>query len=95
MMLKVTECSVFPFDSKGGKTLAFAKVVLEKQIVLTGLRIVNGVNGYFVSYPIDASRKSEDYHSVYYPITKELREHIENEVLARYAEVIGVPVTPP
>jgi len=86
--LQCTQVSVYPFKSDG-KTKAFARVEIEGQLVLTGLRIVDGVNGYFVSYPIDPRNKEEDYHSIYYPLCKELREHIEQCVLAKYAEIAG------
>jgi len=86
--LQCTRVNVYPFASDG-KTKAFARIELNEQLVLTGLRIVNGVNGYFVSYPIDPRNKKEDYHSIYYPLGKELREHIEQAILAEYAKIIG------
>ena len=86
--LQCTNVAVYPFKSDG-KTKAFARIELNGQLVLTGLRIVNGVNGYFVSYPIDPRNKEEDYHSIYYPLGRELREHIEQAILAKYAEIAG------
>jgi len=86
--LQCTSVAVYPFKSDG-KTKGYARIELNGQLVLTGLRIVNGVNGYFVSYPIDPRNKEEDYHSIYYPLGKELREHIEQAILAKYAEIAG------
>jgi stage V sporulation protein G len=85
--LVVTHCMVFPFKERRGKTLAMARVALNEQLQLTGLRIVDGVDGYFVSYPLDPQQESEEYHSIFYPLTKELREHIEIKVLEKYAEI--------
>jgi len=87
--LVCTNVQVYPFKESSGKTKAYARVVLNEQLQLTRLRVVSGVNGYFVSYPLDPKQKAEDYCSIYYPLCKELREHIENEILAKYAEVTG------
>jgi len=83
-VLTCTNVQVYPVREASGKTLAFARIALNEQLVLTGLRIVNGVNGYFVSYPIDPRSKEETYHSIYYPLNKELRVHIEQCILEEY-----------
>ena len=57
----------------------------ENQILqLTGLRVYEGVNGLFVSYPNDTSRPGEEYHQIYYPLTSELRAAIEKAILEEY-----------
>lgn len=86
--LAVTQCQVYPLKEAIGKTRAFARVVLNDQLQLTGLRIMDGSMGLFVSYPNDPSYKGEDYRSVFYPITRELREHIEEVVLAEYNKAL-------
>jgi stage V sporulation protein G len=89
-VLTCTDVQVHPVkDIKLAKTRALAKVTINQQLVLTGLRVVEGANGFFVSYPIDPNYKSEDYHSVYYPLHKELREHIEAIVLEKYMEAVN------
>jgi uncharacterized protein (TIGR02145 family) len=84
--LAVTSVQVYPVKDKS-KTKAIARVVINDQLQLTGLRIVDGVNGFFVSYPLDPCSKEENYHSIYYPLTKELREHIEQRILEEYQEL--------
>ena len=84
--LQITNVQAFPIKEPMGKTQGFARVVLNDQIQLTGLRIVDGANGLFVAYPNDPSYKGEDYKSIFYPLTKELRDHIESVVLAKYEE---------
>ena len=86
--LKITSSQVFPLREPTGKTVALARILLNEQLQLTGLRIVNGVNGLFVSYPNDPSYKGDDYRSIYYPVTRELREHIENTLIEKYQEMI-------
>jgi len=85
-VLKITSAQVSLFKGPG-KTKAMARVTINDQLQLTGLRVVDGVNGFFVSYPLDPNYKGEEYHSIYYPINKELREHIEQVVLEKYQDV--------
>ena len=84
--LAVTQVQVFPFkDSVNlGHVKALAQVVLNDQLVIRGLRVMDGMNGLFVSYPLDPFYKGEDFRSVCNPITRQLREHIENCVLEKY-----------
>lgn len=90
-VLAVTKVQVFPF--KGGpngfgSVRALAMVVLNDQLVIRGLRVMDGENGLFVSYPVDPFFKGDDYRSVCHPITRQLREHIENCVLEKYQATI-------
>lgn len=87
--LAVTQVQVFPF--KEGPSLGhmkgLAQIVINDQLVIRGLRIMEGVNGLFVSYPLDPFYKGEDFKSICNPITSQLREHIENCVLEKYNAV--------
>ena len=89
--LSVTNVQVFPFkDSVNlGHVKALAQIVLNDQLVIRGLRVMDGVNGLFVSYPLDPFVKGEDFRSVCNPITRQLREHIENCVLEKYQAAIA------
>lgn len=84
--LQVTQVQVFPF--KDGVSVAHIKglatVVLNDQLVIRSLRIMEGENGLFVGYPIDPFFKGDEFRSITNPITRELREHIENVVLEKY-----------
>ena len=88
--LAVTQVQVFPFtDSVNlGHFKGLAQVVLNDQLVIRGLRIMDGLNGLFVSYPIDPFYKGDDLRSIVNPITRQLREHIENCVLMKYQAAV-------
>lgn len=83
----VTSCQVFPVKEPVGKTRALARVVLRDDMQLTGLRIVDGVHGLFVGYPNDPGYKGDDYRSIFYPLTSELRDEIEEALIAKYKEL--------
>jgi stage V sporulation protein G len=90
-MMQVTSVQVYLIAGPEAKVRATARVVLDDSLQLTDLRVLLGANGLFVSYPNDPTYKGEDYRSLFYPITKELREHIEECVLIKYSETKGVP----
>jgi stage V sporulation protein G len=50
---------------------------------------MDGENGMFVGYPNDPFYKGEDYRSICLPITRQLREHIENCVLEKYQAAVA------
>lgn len=88
--LAVTQVQVFPF--KEGPSLGHLKglalVVINDQLVIRGLRIMDGVSGLFVSYPIDPFYKGDDFRNIVNPLTRQLREHIENCVLEKYQAAV-------
>lgn len=88
--LAVTQVQVFPFkdDMNLGHMKGLAHVVLNDQLIIRGLRIMDGLNGLFVSYPIDPFYKGEDFKSICNPISRQLREHIENCVLEKYQAAV-------
>lgn len=91
--MQITNLQVYPVREPKGKLRAYARVVVDDQLQLTGLRVYEGTNGLFISYPCDPSVKGEDYRQLYYPLIRELRDHIEQAVLAEYqAAVTPEPV---
>lgn len=84
--LAVTSVQVYPFKEGPymGHIKGIASVVLNDQFQIRGLRIMEGENGLFVGYPHDPFCKGEDFRSVCFPMTRQLREHIENCVLEKY-----------
>lgn len=89
--LAVTDVKVYPLPDwrKTGPMKAIADVILNDQLVLRGLRVMDGVNGLFVSYPADPFSNNDDFRTVYNPITRQLREHIEYCVLEEYQACTG------
>lgn len=84
--MSVTSVQVYPFreEAKFGNMLGLATVVLNDQLVIRGLRVMGGENGMFVGYPADPFYKGEDLRSTVFPMTRALREHIENCVLEKF-----------
>ena len=88
--LAVTQVQVYPFKETPsmGHVKGMASVVLNDQFQIRGLRIMEGDNGLFVGYPVDPFYKGGDFRSLCFPITRQLREHIENCVLEKYSAAV-------
>lgn len=88
-VLAVTSVQVYTFKDNAslGHVKAYASIVLNDQIQIRGLRVMDGENGLFVGYPTDPFYKGDEFRSVVSPITRQLREHIENCVLEKYMDV--------
>ena len=61
----------------------FANVTFDDAFVVRGLKIIEGNNGHFISMP---SRKRPDgsYQDIAHPVTKEMRQLIEQKILEAY-----------
>jgi stage V sporulation protein G len=88
--LAVTQVRVFPYkDNTFTNLKGIADVVLNDQLLLRGLRINDSSNGLWVGFPADPFYKGEDFRTLVVPMTKQLREHIENCVLEKYQAAIA------
>lgn len=87
--LVVSEVKVFPFKEGPnlGSMKALVVIVLNDQFIVRGLRIMEGENGLYIVYPSDPFVKGDEFRSICTPLTRQLREHIENTVLEKYTEM--------
>ena len=92
--MKITDVVVYPVKKRqaNSKLYAFAKVVLNDQFIIHGIRIYEGVNGAFMTFPQDYNNKNADgkYYSVCHPTTAALRNYINEQVLAEYSLTVTV-----
>ena len=84
-MSEVSQVQILLAEDTGHNRLkAEARLVLFKSMQLTGLRLYQGAKGLFVSYPNAPSEGGDEYRQLFYPITRELRALIEEEIIAEY-----------
>lgn len=89
--LVVTAIEVYLRDERTSHNFlkGYVTIVLNNQFIVRGLRIFEGENGLFVRYPQSAFPKGADYLVVCNPLTRQLREHIEDVVIRKYREVVN------
>lgn len=88
--MKITEVKVRKYEN--GKTKGFASVTFDKMLCVTGITIVEGKNGLFISMP-QQKDKEGNYHDVVFPLSKEGRAAIQKKIIDEYnnAEPASVP----
>jgi stage V sporulation protein G len=69
--------------SGDGPRKAFCDVMIDGALLITGLRVVEGKNGLFVSMPQEQGKDGNWYDTVV-PLTKEARQQIAEAVLSAY-----------
>ena len=84
----ITNISVYTLNDTNSKTVALATVTISDCLVLTGLRIVKGKKGMFVSMPqrklSKPDKNGNEYADIFFPVTREFREQLTNAVLDEY-----------
>lgn len=65
------------------KVKAFANVTFDDCFVVTGIRIIDGEKGEFVSMP-NRKNKSGEYNDICFPVTAEFRQELFDKILDEY-----------
>jgi stage V sporulation protein G len=81
--MNITNVKIHKLENS--KTLALANITIDNDFVVSGLKVLNGQNGYWVAMP---NRKKQDgeYQDIAFPVTKEARQAIQDKVLAKFHE---------
>lgn len=84
----ITNVSVYTLNDSNSKTVALATVTIADCLVLTGLKIVNGKKGMFVSMPqrklSKPDKNGNEYADIFFPVTHDFREDLNNAILDEY-----------
>lgn len=88
----ITNISVYTLNDANSKTIALATVTIDDCLVLTGLRIVKGKKGMFVSMPqrklSKPDKNGNEYADIFFPVTHDFREELNNAILDEYDKKI-------
>ena len=88
----ITKVSVYTLKDTNSKTVALATVTIADCLVLTGLKIVSGKKGMFVSMPqrklSKPDKNGNEYADIFFPVTHGFREELNNAVLDAYDEKV-------
>lgn len=82
--MKVTSVRVKKIENKN-RLKAVATITFDECFVIHELRLIEGKNGLFVAMPSKKNTQGE-FRDVCHPISKELREEIEEVVIKTYNE---------
>lgn len=89
----VTDVRISPIEQIEGltHTKALAEIVFNDQLLIRGIRVVEGENGLYITYPCPFMPMTSDdgFKSTVFPITNVLRDHVEAVVLEKYQDTIN------
>lgn len=87
----LSEINIVPIKPTNG-LVAFASVVLDKQLYLGSIGIMTRPSGgYRLTYP---TRKiGQSSLNIYFPIDKHFAQYVEWEILRRYDQVLNSSIT--
>lgn len=81
--MKITKVNVTKLTDSKDATKALASVEFEDSFIVTGIRVIEGSKGLFVTMP-QRKAKDNEFHDICFPKTKELRAEISAAVLDEY-----------
>lgn len=88
----ITNVSVYTLNDSNSKTVALATVTISDCLVLTGLKIVKGKKGMFVSMPqrklSKPDKNGNEYADIFFPVTHDFREELNDVVLDAYDDKV-------
>lgn len=83
----ITKVSVYTLNDSNSKTVALATVTISNCLVLTGLRIVNGKKGLFVSMPqrklSKPDKSGNEYADIFFGVNG-FRDELCDAILDEY-----------
>lgn len=91
LSMQITETKVFKLQDQSGNLKAFAKIVLDEVLVVADLKVMNGQNGLFVSFPSKKNEKDGKWYDSVFPLTAEFRKYITDVVLKEYGASESAP----
>lgn len=81
--------NVTPHEREDSKIKAYASVVLGDCFAVSGIKVMKGSKGLFLSYP--NYKSGDEYKNICNPTTAEMRTKIETAVMEQYNEKTQVP----
>jgi stage V sporulation protein G len=82
----ITQIRVFPVDED--KLKAFVSVIFDGCFVVSDIKVIQGTEGLFVSMP-SKRRKNGTFRDIAHPLNNETRRRFEDQIIARYQEVVA------
>lgn len=81
--------TVTPYEREGSNIKGLARIYFENSFIVNNVNILQGKEKIFVSMPSYKTKQVDEhgkpiYQDVCYPVTKDFREKLYNEIIAEY-----------
>ena len=84
--MEITEVNVYPVQNTDSTLKAFISITIDEELVIKGLKIIEGKKGLFVSFPSEKGADEKYYDSVF-PITAECRKYMVSKIMEEYERI--------
>lgn len=84
--MEITDIKVRKMSAEG-KMKAIVSVTLDNMLVIHDIKVIDGQEKMFVAMPSRKNAEGE-YKDIVHPITSEMREYIQDAILAKYKEAL-------
>ena len=83
--------AVTPYEKEGSNIRGLAHIYFENSFIVNNVNILQGKDSVFVSMPAYKTKQNDEegrpiYQSVCYPVTKEFREKLYDEIVREYEQ---------
>jgi stage V sporulation protein G len=89
---EITNVQVFVLNEHFGKLKAFARVLLNDELQLTGLKLYEGSKGLFLSYPSDPGCNGTTKNFIM-PNSESFGKALQDAVISKYEEQVKINFT--
>lgn len=78
---------IFKLNKEDGALKAFVNIIVNDSLVISGLKVLKGKRGLFVSMPREMSTKDQKWYERVKCLDEDLRRRIQDIVLEAYEEI--------
>lgn len=86
--LIITDCKLCNLTGKG-KVRALAKISLNDQLVISGIRLVDVGTDLIIAYPDGANEGTDAFSNHFRPQNSKLHDAIEERIINEYLNLLG------
>lgn len=83
--MNITDVRVKVSTNKDSKVKGFVTITFDNQIVVHGIKVLEGERGLFLGFP--SKKKDDKYVDIIHPISEDVRKSITDTVIAKFNEV--------
>jgi stage V sporulation protein G len=89
--LELTEVMIWPVrNPENSRVKAMASLTFNGMIRVNSCRVIEGAKGLFVSFPAEKRPGTDEWTSFVHPVTREASDKIQEQVVARYNELLSI-----
>ena len=84
--IEVTDVIIFPIRHRveGNSLAAFARIILNDQFIINGVKVHEGKNGPFIQFPQEYNKTDGKGYDICFPITAKMRSYVSDQILSQY-----------